>query len=130
MKRFDELFEELSAKVAAGEPGSGTVDAVANGPHFIGKKLVEACISEAITNMLLHGGGHGAMTVRRLGDRLRFVVADRGPGLNFLNWIEPPAEGGQASMGYGYKIILDHLDSVALHTGSGGTTLVLDRLTS
>lgn len=41
MKRFDELFDELSAKVAAGEPGSGTVDAVANGPHFIGKKLVE-----------------------------------------------------------------------------------------
>jgi anti-sigma regulatory factor (Ser/Thr protein kinase) len=87
------------------------------------------CISEAVTNMLLHGGGHGSMRVRRSGDRLRFVVADEGPGLNFLNWIEPPAKGGQASMGYGYKIILDYLDAVALHTGPEGTTLLLDRFT-
>jgi anti-sigma regulatory factor (Ser/Thr protein kinase) len=87
------------------------------------------CISEAVTNMLLHGGGHGTMAVRRLPDRLRFVVTDEGPGLRFLNWIEPPAQGGQASMGYGYKIILDYLDAVALHTGSAGTTLLLDRTT-
>ena len=96
----------------------------------INRQRTILCISEAVTNMLLHGGGHGAMTVKRLDDRLRFVVADEGPGLNFLNWLEPPAKGGQASMGYGYKIILDYLDAVALHTGSGGTTLVLDRLTS
>ena len=38
------------------------------------------CISEAVTNMLLHGGGHGEMAVRRLTDRLRFVVADEGAG--------------------------------------------------
>ncbi len=67
------------------------------------------------------------MTVRRLPDRLRIVVVDEGPGLNFLNWIEPPAVGGQASMGYGFKIILDNLDAVALHTGPDGTTLLLDR---
>jgi anti-sigma regulatory factor (Ser/Thr protein kinase) len=88
------------------------------------------CISEAVTNMLLHGGGHGSMAVRRLPDRLRFVVADQGAGLRFLNWIEPPAKGGQASMGYGYKIILDYLDAVALHTGPAGTTLLLDRTTN
>jgi len=83
-----------------------------------------------VTNMLLHGGGRGAMNVRRLDDRLRFIVADQGPGLSFLNWIEPPSKGGQASMGYGYKIILDYLDAVALHTGPGGTTLLLDRMTN
>jgi anti-sigma regulatory factor (Ser/Thr protein kinase) len=88
------------------------------------------CISEAVTNMLLHGGGHGTMTVRRLTDRLRIVVADEGPGLSFINWIEPPSKGGQASMGYGYKIILDYLDAVALHTGPHGTTLLLDRMTN
>ena len=96
----------------------------------INRQRTILCISEAVTNMLLHGGGHGAMRVRRLDDRLRFVVADEGPGLNFLNWIEPPAKGGQASMGYGYKIILDYLDAVGLHTGPGGTTLLLDRLTN
>ena len=87
------------------------------------------CISEAVTNMLLHGGGQGAMTLRRLDDRLRIVVADEGPGMNFLNWIEPPTKKGQASMGYGFKIILDYLDAVGLRTGRTGTTLLLDRKT-
>ena len=87
------------------------------------------CISEAVTNMLLHGGGSGRLKVRRLPDALRFVVADHGPGLNFLNWIEPPSKGGQASMGYGFKIIVDNLDAVGLHTAPTGTTLILDRKT-
>ena len=41
MKTFDELFAELSAKVAAGDPASGTVSAVADGVHAAGKKVVE-----------------------------------------------------------------------------------------
>ena len=41
MKTFEELFAELQAKAAAGTPGSGTVDALAKGVHFIGKKVVE-----------------------------------------------------------------------------------------
>jgi anti-sigma regulatory factor (Ser/Thr protein kinase) len=87
------------------------------------------CISEAATNMLLHGGGRGSITLRRLDDRLRVVVADEGPGMNFLNWIGPPTKKGQASMGYGFKIILDYLDAVGLRTGRAGTTLLLDRKT-
>jgi serine/threonine-protein kinase RsbW len=106
------------------------VDAVLQqaGLDDINRQRTILCISEAVTNMLLHGGGRGRMMVRRLSDRVRFIVADEGPGLSFLNWIEPPTKGGQASMGYGYKIILDYLDAVALHTGPGGTTLLLDRL--
>ena len=41
MKRSEELFEALGAKVAAGDPASGTVAAVRAGPHEVGKKLVE-----------------------------------------------------------------------------------------
>ena len=41
MKTFDELFAELSAKVAAADPASGTVTAVAEGVHAAGKKVVE-----------------------------------------------------------------------------------------
>jgi len=88
------------------------------------------CVSEAASNMLLHGGGGGALCLRELDDRLRTVLADRGPGLNFVNWMEPPAEDGQASMGYGLKIILDNLDAVGLHTGDDGTTLLLDHMTT
>jgi len=41
MKTFDGLWAELSAKVAAGDPESGTVRHVAAGVHTIGKKVVE-----------------------------------------------------------------------------------------
>ncbi|HUR74569.1 MAG TPA: phosphoribosyl-ATP diphosphatase [Sporichthya sp.] len=41
MKTFDGLFAELSAKVAAGDPASGTVRAVTGGIHGIGKKVIE-----------------------------------------------------------------------------------------
>ena len=41
MKTFEQLFEELRQKAAAGNPESGTVRALEKGPHFIGKKIVE-----------------------------------------------------------------------------------------
>lgn len=41
MKRFEELFEELKAKAASGDPNSGTVKALEKGKHFIGKKVIE-----------------------------------------------------------------------------------------
>ena len=40
-KTFDSLWAELSAKVAAGTAGSGTVEAVRQGVHQVGKKVVE-----------------------------------------------------------------------------------------
>lgn len=41
MKKFEELFGELKAKAAAGDPESGTVRELAKGKHFVGKKIVE-----------------------------------------------------------------------------------------
>ena len=41
MKRFEELFEELSEKVRANDPQSGTLRLVREGRHAIGKKLLE-----------------------------------------------------------------------------------------
>lgn len=41
MKTFDELHAELTAKVAAGDPESGTVALVTKGVHAVGKKVVE-----------------------------------------------------------------------------------------
>lgn len=40
-KSFEELFAELSARAAAGTPGSRTVELVDAGVHAIGKKIVE-----------------------------------------------------------------------------------------
>lgn len=41
MKTFDELFSELTAKVAAADPESGTVRLLGGGVHAVGKKVVE-----------------------------------------------------------------------------------------
>jgi phosphoribosyl-ATP pyrophosphohydrolase len=41
MKRFEELFDELKEKAARQDPDSGTVQALARGKHFIGKKILE-----------------------------------------------------------------------------------------
>lgn len=41
MKSFDGLWAELSRKVAADDPASGTVRLVRSGVHEVGKKLVE-----------------------------------------------------------------------------------------
>ena len=91
------------------------------------RRRLELCVSEATTNMLVHGGGGGTMRLLLVGDRLRAVVADRGPGLNFLNWTDEDGGLNQPSMGYGFKIILDNIERVCLHTGDEGTTLILDR---
>ena len=41
MKTFDQLFDELTAKLASRESGSGTVGAIDAGVHSIGKKILE-----------------------------------------------------------------------------------------
>ena len=41
MKRFEELFAELADKVDRQDPDSGTVQAVQEGRHAIGKKVIE-----------------------------------------------------------------------------------------
>ena len=41
MKNFDDLFAELSTKAAERPEGSGTVEALDKGAHFIGKKVIE-----------------------------------------------------------------------------------------
>lgn len=123
---------ELEIDDAAGLAGArGIVDGALSdaGVPRRRRTMLVLCISEAASNMLLHGGGGGSLSLRRLDDRLRAVVADRGPGLNFVNWMDPPTSDGQASMGYGLKIILDNLDTVGLHTGESGTTLLLDHMT-
>jgi phosphoribosyl-ATP pyrophosphohydrolase len=41
VKTFEELWDELVAKAASGEAGSGTVALLAQGVHAVGKKVVE-----------------------------------------------------------------------------------------
>lgn len=41
VKNFDSLYAELSEKAATRPEGSGTVEALDKGVHFLGKKIIE-----------------------------------------------------------------------------------------
>jgi phosphoribosyl-ATP pyrophosphohydrolase len=41
VKTFEQLYSELSAKAAVGDPASGTVKLLSGGVHAVGKKVVE-----------------------------------------------------------------------------------------
>lgn len=41
VKNFDSLFADLVSRAEERPEGSGTVEALDNGPHFIGKKIIE-----------------------------------------------------------------------------------------
>ena len=77
MKTFDELFAELSAKVAAGDPASGTVAAVRDGVHAAGKKVVEEA-AEAWMAAEHEGDERTAEEVSQLLYRVQVLLLARG----------------------------------------------------
>ena len=81
MKRFDELWAELTAKVAAGDPASGTVEAVADGVHAAGKKVVEEA-AEAWMAAEHEGDERTAEEVSQLLYRIQVLLLARGLDLD------------------------------------------------
>ena len=77
VKTFDELFAELSAKVAAGDPASGTVAAVREGVHAAGKKVVEEA-AEAWMAAEHEGDERTAEEVSQLLYRVQVLLLARG----------------------------------------------------
>ena len=77
MKTFDELFAELSAKVAAGDPASGTVAAVRDGVHAAGKKVVEEA-AEAWMAAEHEGEERTAEEISQLLYRVQVLMLARG----------------------------------------------------
>ena len=54
MKTFEDLFAELQHKAATRPQGSGTVEELDRGVHFIGKKLVEEAAEAALFTIRWH----------------------------------------------------------------------------
>jgi phosphoribosyl-ATP pyrophosphohydrolase len=77
VKTFDELFAELSAKVAAGDPASGTVAAVRDGVHAAGKKVVEEA-AEAWMAAEHEGEERTAEEISQLLYRIQVLMLARG----------------------------------------------------
>ena len=77
MKTFDALFAELSAKVAEGDPASGTVAAVRDGVHAAGKKVVEEA-AEAWMAAEHEGEERTAEEISQLLYRVQVLMLARG----------------------------------------------------
>ena len=80
MKTFDELFAELSRKVAAADPSSGTVAAVRDGVHAAGKKVVEEA-AEAWMAAVHESDERTAEEVSQLLYRVQVLMLARGLSL-------------------------------------------------
>jgi phosphoribosyl-ATP pyrophosphohydrolase len=80
MKTFDELFAELSAKVAAADPASGTVRAVHDGVHAAGKKVVEEA-AESWMAAEHESGERTAEEISQLLYRVQVLMLARGLSL-------------------------------------------------
>jgi len=80
VKTFDGLFAGLSAKVAAGDPGSGTVAAVADGVHAAGKKVVEEA-AESWMAAEHEGSARTAEEISQLLYRVQVLMLARGLSL-------------------------------------------------
>ena len=80
VKTFDELFAELSGKVEAGDPSSGTVTAVRDGVHAAGKKVVEEA-AESWMAAEHEGAERTAEEISQLLYRVQVLMLARGLSL-------------------------------------------------
>lgn len=85
-------------------------------------------VGEMSTNAFKHAG-RGQASLHRPDDRLIFVVADEGPGMEALTLPEVALVRGfstAGTLGMGYKAVLSVADRVYLATGPWGTTVAVE----
>jgi phosphoribosyl-ATP pyrophosphohydrolase len=80
-KTFEQLFDELAAKAAAGTPGSRTVELVTAGVHAIGKKIVEEA-AEVWMAAEHEGAERTAEEISQLLYHLQVLMVERGISLD------------------------------------------------
>jgi phosphoribosyl-ATP pyrophosphohydrolase len=81
VKSFDDLWVELTAKVAAADPSSGTVAAVRAGVHEVGKKVVEEA-AEAWMAAEHEGSDRAAEEISQLLYQVQVLMLARGVTLD------------------------------------------------
>lgn len=91
------------------------------------KSQMVLCVSEAATNVIKHVGD-GSIALYLYKDKIRIVIRDKGPGIDITQLPQVTLRKGYStklSLGYGFTIMLDYLDSLIMSTNEG-TTLVLE----
>ncbi|MGO8673060.1 MAG: PAS domain S-box protein [Capsulimonadaceae bacterium] len=87
-------------------------------------------VSEAAANAMKHGGGFAEARVGVKHDRVRVTITDWGTGIGMKDIPRATLSRGystSATLGHGFKIVLQTVDRIWLRTGPGGTTVVLDQ---
>jgi|GEM_PF-2128838 len=87
------------------------------------------CAVEAMANAHKHAGG-GTVSLHSVRDGLMLVVSDEGPGIETLALPDVALTKGYstaASLGMGYKVMIEFADKLYLSTGSEGTTVAIEK---
>lgn len=87
------------------------------------------CAGEAMTNAHKHAGC-GRVSLHKLPDSLMVAVSDTGPGIEALLLPDLALTRGYstaASLGMGYKVMIELADRLYLATGPDGTTVAIEK---
>lgn len=89
---------------------------------------IALCVSETATNVIKHAG-EGFMQIRKMPGKVRVIIKDVGPGMDFdklPNMLFLEGFSTKMSLGYGFSIIFKFADKIFLDTSEKGTFLALD----
>lgn len=82
-------------------------------------------VNEVVTNVVLHAGGQGRLTLRLAGDSAWCTVTDSGPGIPAHYLSSPEVPGAFEVGGRGIWLAYQLCDEVTMATGPIGTTIGL-----
>jgi anti-sigma regulatory factor (Ser/Thr protein kinase) len=82
-------------------------------------------VNEVVTNVVLHAGGQGRITLRLAGDSAWCTVTDSGPGIPAHYLSSPEVPGAFEVGGRGIWLAYQLCDEVSMATGPIGTTIGL-----
>jgi anti-sigma regulatory factor (Ser/Thr protein kinase) len=82
-------------------------------------------VNEVITNVVLHAGGHGRLTLWLTGGSAWCTVTDSGPGIPAHYLSSPEVPGAFEVGGRGIWLAYQLCDEVTMATGPIGTTIGL-----
>jgi anti-sigma regulatory factor (Ser/Thr protein kinase) len=88
---------------------------------------LETAVTEAATNAIKHGNG-GAADVWYYADAVTVLIRDRGTGISPTDLARATLERGYSSrysLGMGFTMILESVDSMSLSTSSAGTQILI-----
>jgi anti-sigma regulatory factor (Ser/Thr protein kinase) len=82
-------------------------------------------VNEVVTNVVLHAGGQGRLTLRLAGDSAWCTITDSGPGIPARYLSRPEVPGAFEVGGRGIWLAYQLCDEVTMATGPIGTTIGL-----